>query len=91
MRITEKRANKASAEGKSIRSKPEMQAVGNWLFRGSRVYRLSEPDRMLKTVKINWDAETTDVQDEDGTVLYGISWDRLEFWNPEDYHLPDDE
>jgi len=77
----------ASAQGKAIPSKTVMQAVGNWLFRGSRVYRLCEPDRMLKTVKINWDAETTDVQGADGTVFYGISWNDLDFWNPEDYHI----
>ena len=64
-----------------------MQAIGNWLFRGSRVYRLAEPERMLTTVKINWDAQTSDVEDEGGTVFRDVSWDELEFWNPDDYHL----
>jgi len=90
MSITDKRAKTASAQGKSIRSKPLMQAVGDWLFRGSRVYRLSEPDRMLKTVKVNWEAETTDVQDDYGQIFYDIPWDDLEFWNPEDYHLAEE-
>ena len=52
---------------------------------------LSVPNRMLTTQRINWDRETSDVQDEDGNVFYDIPWDDLEFWNPEDYHLPDDE
>jgi hypothetical protein len=63
------------------------QAIGNWLLRGSRVYLSSEPDRMLKTVKINWNRGTSDVEDEHGRVSLDISWDDLEFWNPEDYHL----
>ncbi len=70
-----------------IETRSSMQAIGDWLFRGSRVYRLAEPDRMLKTVKINWTAETSDVEDESGTVIYGISWDDLDFWDPQDYHL----
>ena len=74
-----------------MEARSSMQAVGDWLFRGSRVYRLSEPDRMLKTKKIHWDAETSEVQDEDGNVFYDVPWDEIEFWNPEDYHLPDDE
>src|SRR5208337_3978703 len=91
MSITDKRAKTASAPGKSIRSKPLMQAVVNWLLRGSRVYMLAAPNRMLTTKRINWDRETTDLEDEDGNVFYDIPWDDLEFWNPEDYHLPDDE
>ena len=47
----------------------------------------SEPDRMLKTLKVNWDSETSDVQAQDGTVFRDVPWDELEFWNPEDYHL----
>jgi len=68
-----------------------MRAVYNWLFRGSEVYLLSEPDRMLKPVTINWDAQTTDLQDEDGRVFHDVSWDAIEFWNPEDYHLADEQ
>jgi hypothetical protein len=56
-----------------------MQAVGDWLFRGSRVYRLSEPDRMLKQRKIHWNRQTCDVEDEDGTVFYDVSWDDIDF------------
>ncbi len=70
-----------------MESHSSMQAVGDWLFRGSRIYRVSEPDRMLKTLKVNWDSETSDVQAPDGTVFRDVSWDELEFWNPEDYHL----
>lgn len=90
MRNTNARAKDTSAQGKSIRSKPLMQAVANWLLRGSRVYLLSAPNRMLKTLRINWDRETSDVQDEDGKVFYEIPWYEIEFWNPEDYHLPDE-
>jgi len=91
MRNTNTRAKGTSAHGKSIRSKPLMQAVVNWLLRGSRVYMLSAPNRMLKTLRINWDRETSDVEDEDGNVFYDVSWDDLEFQHPEDYHLPEDE
>ncbi len=52
---------------------------------------LSNPNRMLKTVRINWDRETTDLEDEDGNVFYDVCWDDLEFEHPEDYHIPDDE
>ncbi len=91
MSITDKRAKTARPQGKSIPSKTVIQAVGNWLFRGSRVYMLSNPNRMLKTVRINWDRETTDLEDEDGNVFYDVCWDDLEFEHPEDYHIPDDE
>ena len=73
-----------------MKARSSLQAVGDWLFRGSRVYLSSEPDKMLKTVKINWDKETSDVEDEQGRVFYDIPWDDLEFWDPEDYHLPDE-
>jgi len=78
-------------ETKGKRTSALTQAVGNWLFRGNRVYRLSEPDRMLKQRKINWDRQTCDLDDEDGTVFFDVSWDELEFWEPVDYHLPGDE
>jgi len=90
MRNTNTRAKGTSAQGKTIRSKTVMQAVVNWLLRGSRVYMLSVPDRMLTTKRINWDRETSDVEDEYGNVFYDVPWDDLEFLNPEDYHLPDD-
>ncbi len=70
-----------------IEARSSMQAIGDWLFRGSQVYMLGEPDRILKTVRVNWDAQTSDVQAEDGTMFWDVPWDRLEFWNPEDYHL----
>ena len=91
MRNTNARAKDTSAQGKSIRSKPLMQAVANWLLRGSRVYMLSAPNRMLKTVRINWERETSDVRDEDGNVFYDVCWNDIEFEHPEDYHLAGDE
>ena len=91
MKITDKREKDTSVGSKVVRSKPLMQAVGDWIFRGNRVYMLSAPNRMLITKRINWDRETSDVEDEDGIVFYDVSWHDLEFWNPEDYHLPDDE
>ena len=81
----------AAQEAQVIRSKTVMQAVGDWLFGGNRVYRLSEPDRILKTRKIHWDRETSDVEDEDGRVFCEIPWDDLEFWDPVEYHFPDEE
>jgi hypothetical protein len=89
--MTHKGAKTASTESKIIRSKTEMEAIGSWLFRGSQVYLLDQPHRMLTTKRINWDEQTTDVQDADGHVFYDIPWDDLEFWNPDDYHFPDDE
>ncbi len=88
--MTHKRTKTASVECKAIRSKTVMQAIGDWLFRGNRVYRLSAPNRMLTTSKIHWDRETSDVEDENGNVFYDVPWDDLEFWNPEDYHLADE-
>ena len=75
---------------KEKRTSALTQAVGNWLFRGSRVYRLSEPDRMLKQRKIHWDRQTCDVEDADGKVFYDVPWDHLEFADRVDYHLPDE-
>ena len=73
-----------------ISSKTVMKAIGNSLFRGNRVYRLSEPERALKQKTIHWDRETCDAEDEDGRVFYDVPWDDLEFWDPIDYHFPDD-
>jgi hypothetical protein len=91
MSIKDKRTKTASAKGKSIRSRKAMQTIGDWLFRGNKVYMLAAPNRMLTTRRINWDRETSDVQDEDGNVFYDVSWHEIEFWNPEDYHLPEDD
>ena len=91
MRNTDKRTSTASAEGKAIPSKTVMQAIGDWLFRGNQVYMLSAPNRMLKTLRINWGRETSDLRDEDGNVFYDVPWDDIEFQHPEDYHLSDDE
>ncbi|MGB6066118.1 MAG: hypothetical protein WBG50_15060 [Desulfomonilaceae bacterium] len=67
------------------------QAIGDWLFGRNRVHRLSEPNRMLKTRKINWDRETSDVEDGAGRVFRDVSWDDLEFADDVEYRLPDDE
>ena len=68
-----------------------LRAIGNSLFRGNRVYRLTEPSRALKQKRIHWDTETCDVEDEDGMVFYSVPWDELEFVDNVDYHFPDDE
>ncbi len=88
---TDKRAKTASAQGKPIQSKTVMQAIWNWMLRGSEVYFLDQPDRTLKTKRINWNRQTTDVEDETGTVFSDIPWERLEFRHPEDYHLAGDD
>lgn len=74
-----------------IRSNTVMRAVGDWLFGKNLVYRLSEPDRVLKQTQIHWDRQTCDVEDEDGKVLRDVPWDCLEFVDDVGYHLPDDE
>lgn len=73
-----------------IRSNTMMRAVGEWLFGKNLVYRLSEPDRMLKQMKIHWDKETCDLEDADGNVLHNVPWDSLEFWDPVELHLPEE-
>jgi hypothetical protein len=78
-------------EAQAERTSTLTQAIGNWLFGGNRVYRISEPDRILKQRKIHWSRETCDVEDEAGRVFYDVSWDDLEFWDPVEYHFPDDE
>ena len=78
-------------EKEIIGSKTALRAVGNWLFGGSKVYLLSAPGRMLKQRKIHWGRQTCDVEDPDGKVLYEVPWDRLEFWDPVEYNLPDDD
>jgi len=74
-----------------IEAKTLTQALGDVLFTGNRVYRLVEPDRVLWVRKIHWDRETSDLEDSDGKVLYEVPWDALEFWEPVDYYLPDDD
>jgi hypothetical protein len=75
-----------------IRSEIVTQAIGDWLFGKNLVYRLSEPDRMLKQKKIHWDRQTCDVEDEDGRIYCDVSWDDLEFADHDlECHFPDDE
>jgi hypothetical protein len=82
---------KTPLKNKDARSKTEMQIIGDWLFRGTRVYLLSEPDRILKQKKIRWDRQTCDVEDETGRVLHDIPWDDLEFWDEVEFNLPDED
>jgi hypothetical protein len=74
----------------TIKSQTVMRAIGIWLFGRNRVYTLDQPDRVLKQKRINWDRETCDLEDADGTVLYNVSWDALEFADDVECHLPDD-
>lgn len=74
----------------TIRSNTVMRAVGDWLFGKKLVYRLSEPDRLLKQKKIHWGRQTCDVEDEDGLVFYDVSWDDLEFVDDVGFHLPEE-
>ncbi len=67
------------------------QALGDVLFTGNRVYRLAEPDRMLKIKNIYWDRETSDLEDEQGRVYRDVSRNDMEFAGGVEYHLPDDE
>ncbi len=75
---------------KERRTSALTQAIGNWLFGGNRVYRLAEPDRVLKQRKIHWDRESVDVEDETGQVFYDVPWDDLEFVDDIEFHLPDE-
>ncbi len=75
---------------KVIRSNAIFQGVGDWLFKGSWVYLLTEPETPLRVKRIHWDRQTSDLQDKQGRFYRGVSWDELEFWNPVDYHFPDD-
>jgi hypothetical protein len=75
---------------KTTRSNTEMQAIGDWLFGRNLVYRLLEPDRILKQRKIHWDRQTCDVEDEDGHVFYDVPWDELEFVDDIEFHSPDE-
>jgi hypothetical protein len=76
---------------KERRTSALTQALGNWLFGRNLVYRLSEPDRMLRQRKIHWDRQTCDVENADGKVLYDVPWDDLEFWDDVEFNLPDEE
>jgi len=46
---------------------------------------------VLTTLKVNWDAQTTDLRDENGTVFRDIPWTDVEFVHPQDYHIPDED
>ncbi|MCL4518315.1 MAG: hypothetical protein M1587_03870 [Thaumarchaeota archaeon] len=72
------------------RSKTMMQAIGDWLFGGSDVYLLSDPGARLKVRKINWDRESSDLEDAQGRLYKDMPWDFIEFWYPVEAHFPDD-
>ena len=74
-----------------IQARTVTQAIGVWLFQRKPVYLVSAPGRMLKQKQIHWDRQTCDVEDKDGRVIYDVPWDDLEFWDPVDYHLPDED
>lgn len=74
-----------------VGSKTALKAVGDWLFKGSRVYLLCEPGVPLRVTKIHWDRATSDLQDGQGRVYKNVSWNDIDFWDDVDYHLPDDE
>lgn len=74
-----------------IEAKSMMQSLGDVLFTGRRVYLLDEPDRVLKTKRINWSRESSDLEDREGRVFYDVPWDAQEFFDKIDYHFPDDE
>ena len=63
----------------ALKSKPLTQALGDALFRGSHVYKADEPDRVLMVRKINWDRQTSEVEDEKGRISE-LHWDETEFW-----------
>lgn len=69
-----------------IGSETATQAIGDWLLGKNLVYGLSEPERMLRQREIHWDKQTCDVEDEDGTVFYNVSWDELEFAYDVQFH-----
>ena len=73
-----------------IEARSIMQAVGDVLFTGDRVYRLVEPDRILRVRRIRWDKETSDLEDERGKVYYNVGWDEQEFWDDVEFHLPEE-
>lgn len=64
-------------------------AIGNWLFGGNRVFRLSDPSKMLTQKTIHWDKETCDVEDQNGTIIYDVPWAELDFWDDMEYHIAD--
>ena len=62
-----------------MRSKSLTQALGDALYRGSLVYHVGQPDRVLRVRRINWNEESSWVEDDDGK-LFKLDWDDTEFW-----------
>jgi hypothetical protein len=71
-------------------SKNMTQAIGDWLFKGSDVYLLSDPGTRLKVRKINWDRGSSDLEDTEGRFYKDMPWDYIEFWYPIEAHFPDE-
>ena len=71
-------------------SQTALRAVIDWLFRGSRLYMISKPDRILKQSKIHWDRQTVDLEGADGELLYDVPWDDVEFVDPPEFHFPEE-
>jgi hypothetical protein len=71
-------------------SKKLTQAIGDWLFKGSDVYLLSDPGTRLKVRKIHWDRQSSDLEDAQGRLYKDMSWDFIEFWYPIEAHFPDE-
>lgn len=55
------------------------QALGDALFRNSRAFLLSEPGTSLRVKRINWNRQSSDLEDERGRVYHDVSWDDIEF------------
>ncbi len=86
-----KREARGRPQKEVIRSQTVIRAGGDFLFLGNEVYRLAEPDRVLRVKRINWDSQTSDLEDDQGRVYRDVSRDDIEFQHPEDYHLAGDD
>ena len=60
------------------------QALGDALFKNSRVFLLSKPETVLRVKIIHWSRQTSDLQDERGRVYRDVSWDDIEFADGEE-------
>jgi hypothetical protein len=60
-------------------SKTLTQSLGDALYTGSFVYRVDAPEEKLRVKSINWNRESSWVEDVDGN-LYELPWDEIEFW-----------
>jgi len=63
------------------------QALGDALFRDIRVFLLSEPETPLRVKRINWNRQSSDLQDSQGRIYRDVSWDDIEFADGEEYRV----